>query len=85
MLKTVRTSYCHYTALVHYSHKIHVLMIDVLFRPQHLIPTRATTNRRRTHPKRYFRGGPNGIYLIPKQPESRENAKNYKTVYCVEF
>ena len=27
---------------------------------------------------------PNGIYSIPKQSESRENAKNYKAVYRVE-
>ena len=43
------------------------------------------SSRRRTHPKRYFGGGPNGIFSIPKQPESRENAKNYKAVYRVEF
>ena len=41
--------------------------------------------RRRTHPRRYFRGGPDGINSMPKRPESGQIAKNYNKVFRVQF
>ena len=35
-----------------------------------------SSSRRCTHPRWYFRGGPDGINLMPKRPELGETAKN---------